>query len=170
MKVDRSELFLSRNEHVRNAHNKSHEPFAAYLDAICPECDEDGGPDHDYFLHRITYQGKMRGILPCILVDCAVPCFSHCFDIEWDFRTTLDSTSSPQEDLVLYDLAECLHKRLIFMENELRRLSQEDYLDIAFGGPIRSLKDIRLLLREILSLPDPPLPCPAPGCRRHFLA
>ncbi|PGH17058.1 hypothetical protein AJ79_01442 [Helicocarpus griseus UAMH5409] len=123
----------------------------------------------------------MREILPYdIPVDDAIPRFSHCFDIERAFRarpesasspeseSSPESASSPQEDLVLYDLAEYLHKRLIFMENELCRLSRGDYLDTIFGGPIPSLKDIRLSLREILSPPDPPFPCPAPGCREIF--
>ncbi|OJD26553.1 hypothetical protein ACJ73_02069 [Blastomyces percursus] len=100
--------------------------------------------------------------------DDAIPRFSHCFDIEHAFRARPESASSPQEGLVLYDQTEYLHKRLIFMEDELRPLSREDYVDTTFGGPIPSLKDIRLSLREILSPPDPPFPCPAPGCREIF--
>lgn len=93
--------------------------------------------------------------------------FSLCFDVVRAFRDGLDSTSSPQGDLMLYDLAECLHKRLLIMENELRRCSGEDHFNTVFGSPTRSLKDIRVLLRE---QPSPPnlVNCPAPGCQETF--
>ncbi|QSS60564.1 hypothetical protein I7I51_05364 [Histoplasma capsulatum] len=133
------------NKHIRSSRSKSHEPFATYLDASCLECEDGCGPDHDYFCHPKTYEDKMLRA----------------------FRDGLDSTSSPQGDLMLYDLAECLHKRLLIMENELRRCSGEDHFNTVFGSPTRSLKDIRVLLRE---QPSPPnlVNCPAPGCQETF--
>ncbi|KAL2368818.1 hypothetical protein RJ035_008217 [Blastomyces gilchristii] len=200
MKVDRSELLLMRvtqagycyacvasdcfmifkdnnelNKHIRSSCNKSHEPFATYLDAGCSECEDGCGPDHDYFYHPRTYEDKMRQLLPYnIPPDHSIPRFSLCFDVVRAFRDGLDSTSSSrpagiesQGDLMLYNLAECLHKRLMIMENELRRCSGEDYFKAMFGGPTRSLKDIRVLLREQPSSPNL-VNCPAPSCQETF--
>ncbi|OJD17029.1 hypothetical protein ACJ73_08830 [Blastomyces percursus] len=195
MKVDRSELLLTRvtqagycyacvasdcfmifkdnnelNKHIRSSRNKSHEPFATYLDARCPECEDGCGPDHDYFCHPKTYEERMRELLPYnIPPDHSIPRFSLCFDVVRAFRDGLDSSSSPvqQGDLMLYDLAECLHKRLMIMENELRRCSGEDHFNKVFGSPTRSIKDIRVLLREQPSSPNL-VNCPAPGCQETF--